>query len=57
MHSGQSTNLSRSDLDVEVVPLVRNLEDFGPSKTVYPESVFVDQEPVGTHAEHDVHTL
>lgn len=52
-----STNLSRSDLNVKVVPLVWNLEDFRPSKSVYPESVFVHQEPVGTHAQHDVHTL
>lgn len=52
-----STNLSGSDLNVKVVPLVWNLEDFRPSKSVYPESVFVHQEPVGTHAQHDVHTL
>lgn len=52
-----STNLSGSDLNVKVVPLVWNLEDFRPSKSVYPESVFVHQEPVGTHAQHDVHPL
>lgn len=49
--------LSWSDLDVEVVPLVRNLEYFGPSKTIYPKSVFVNQESVGAHTKHDVYTL
>lgn len=38
-----STNLPGSDLNVKVVPLVWNLEDFRPSKSVYPESVFVHQ--------------
>lgn len=51
------TYLSRSDLNVKVVPLVWNLEYFGPSKAIYPKSVFVDQESIGTHAEHDVHSL
>lgn len=51
------SHLSGSDLYVEVVPLVRNLEYFRPSKTVYPKSVFVDQEAIGTHTEHDVHTF
>ena len=52
----QSTNtrvwlahLSRSDLDVEVVPLVGDLEDLGPSKAVYPEPVPVDEQSVGAH--------
>lgn len=53
----QSTNLSGSDFNVKVVPLVWNLEDFRPSKSVYPQPVFVHQEPVGTHAQHDVHPL
>lgn len=51
------THLSWSDLNVEVVPLVRNLEDLGPSEAVDPEPVFVNQEPVGAHAQHDVHAI
>lgn len=37
-------HLSRSDFDVEVIPLVRDLEDFGPSKPVDAQSVSVDEE-------------
>lgn len=46
LHPG--THLSGSDLDVEVVPLVGDLEDFGPGESVDAQSVSVDQEAAGT---------
>ena len=49
--------LSGADLDVEVVPLVGDLEDLGPGKAVDPQAVLVDQQPAGTHTQHDVHAL
>lgn len=50
LHVYGSTYLSWPDFNIKVVPLVWNLEYFGPSETIYPEPVFVNQEPVGTHA-------
>ena len=51
------THLTRADLDVEVAPLVRNFEDLGPGEAVDPQPVPVDEEAVGTDAQHDVDAL
>lgn len=51
------SHLSRSDLDVEVVPLVGDLEDLRPGEPVDPEPVSVDQQPAAAHAQHDGHAL
>lgn len=48
------THLTRADLDVEVAPLVGNLEDLGPGEAVDPQSVPVDEEAVGTDTQHDI---
>lgn len=42
-------HLSRAYLDVEVVPLVGYLEDFGPGETIYAQSVPVDEKAAATH--------
>lgn len=55
--AGAVLYLSRPDFDIEVATFVGDLEDFWPGKAVYPESVFVDQQAVGTHSQHDVHSL
>lgn len=57
MEAGAVAHLSRPDFDVEVAAFVGDLEDFGPGEAVYSKPVFVDQESVGTHSEHDVHPL
>lgn len=44
-------------LDVEVAPLVRDLEDLWPGEAIDPQTVPVDEQPVGTHTEHDVNSL
>ena len=49
--------LARTDLDVEVIPLVGDLEDLGPREAVDSEAVAVDEEPWGTDADHDVDAL
>ena len=46
--------LSRSDLNVELVPFVGNLKNFGPSKSIDPQSVLVNQETRSTDSHHDV---
>lgn len=51
------SHLSRPDLDVEVVPLVGDLEDLWPGEPVDPESVSVDQQTAAAHAQHDGHSL
>lgn len=51
------SHLSRSDLDVEVVPLVGDLEDLWPREPVDPEPVSVDQQATTAHSQHDGHTL
>lgn len=51
------SHLSGSDLDVEVVPLVGDLEDLWPREPVDPEPVSVDQQTTAAHAQHDGHTL
>lgn len=50
-------HLSRSNFDVEVIPLVGDLEDFGPSEPVDAQTVAVDEEARGTHSQHDLHPL
>ena len=50
-------HLSRPDLDVEVVPLVGDLEDLGPGEAVDAQSVTVDEETGGAHAQHNLHSL
>lgn len=47
------TDLSWTDLDVKVAPLIRDLQDLGPGEAVNPQSVAVDQQAVGTNAQHD----
>lgn len=50
-------HLSRPNLDVKVVPLVGDLEDFGPGEAVDPQPVSVDEQAACTHAQHYLHTL
>lgn len=45
------------DFDVEVTALIGNFQDFRPGKTIDSQSVFVDEEPVGTYAQLDVHAF
>lgn len=49
--------LSWSNLDVEVAPLVGDLEYFGPCEAVYPQAVPVDEQAVCTDTQHDVNPL
>lgn len=51
------SHLSRSDLDVEIVPLVRYLQDLWPRESVDPQSVSVDEKATTAHAQHDSHAL
>lgn len=51
------THLPRADFDVEVAPLVGNLEDLGPGEAIDAQPVPVDEEAIGTDAQHDVNTL
>lgn len=41
-------HLPRPDLDVEVTPLVGDLENLGPGKAVDSQAVPVDEQAVGT---------
>lgn len=50
-------HLSRSDLNVEVVPFVGDLQDLWPGEPVDPQSVSVDQQAAAAHAQHDGHAL
>lgn len=52
-----SSYLSWPDLDVEVAPLVGDLEYFGPGEAVDPQAVPVDEQTVCAHAQHDVDPL
>lgn len=45
----QVFHLSRTYLDIKVVPLVRYLEDFGPGKSIDAQSVSVDEKAAATH--------
>lgn len=49
--------LAGPDFDVEVIPLVGDFEDFGPSKSVDPQPVPVDEQATRTNSQHDLHTL
>lgn len=51
------SHLARTNFDVEVVPLVRDLEDFRPCKPVDPQPVSVDEQATCTNSQHDLHTL
>lgn len=51
------THLPWADLDVEVAPLVGNLEDLGPGEAVDAQPVPVDEEAIGAHTQHDVDAL
>lgn len=46
--------LSRSYLDVEVAPLIGDLEDLWPGKAVDPQPIAVNQQAVGTDTQHYV---
>lgn len=46
--------LSRSYLNVEVAPLVGDLEDLWPGKAVDPQPIAVNQQAVGTDTQHYV---
>lgn len=50
-------HLPRPDLDVEVTPLVGDLEDLGPGKTVDSQTIPVDEQAVGTDTQHDIDPL
>ena len=49
--------LAGANLDVKVVPFVGNLEDFGPSESVDPQSIAEDQNAGGANPDQDVHTV
>lgn len=51
------SHLAGPDFDVKVVPLVGDLEDFGPSEPVDPQPVSVDEQATCTNSQHDLHTL
>lgn len=57
MYHWCSLHLAGPDFDVEVVPLVGDLEDFWPGKPVDPQPVSVDEEATCTNSQHDLHTL
>lgn len=42
-------HLSGAYLDIEVVPLVGYLEDFGPGESIYAQSVSVYEKAAATH--------
>lgn len=44
--------LSRSYLDVEVAPLIGDLEDLWPCEAVDPQPVTVNEQTVGANAQH-----
>lgn len=46
--------LSRSYLNVEVAPLVGDLEDLWPGEAVDPQPIAVNQQAVGTDTQHYV---
>lgn len=46
---GRTFYLSRAYFDIEAVPLVRYLEDFGPGKSIDTQSVSVDEKAAATH--------
>ena len=46
----ETTYLSRSDLNVEVVSLVGDFENLGPGKAVYSQAITVDKKTVGTYS-------
>lgn len=50
-------HLARSDFDVEVIPLVRNLEYFRPSKPVDPQPVSVDEQAACTNSQHNLYSF
>ena len=52
-----NSNLSRTNLDVKVIPLVGNLEDLGPCEAVNTKAIPVDEKPRGTNTDHDVNIL
>lgn len=45
------------NFNVEVTALIGDFQDFRPSKTIDSQSVFVDEEPISTHAQLDVHAF
>lgn len=49
--------LAWPDFDVEVIPLVRNLEYFRPSKPVDPQPVSVDKQAARANSQHDLNSL
>lgn len=46
--------LARTYFDVEIVPLVADLQDLGPGEAVYSQPVAVHQQAGRAHAQHDV---
>lgn len=53
----EASHLRWSYFDEETAAFVRNLEDFGPRKTVDPQFIFIDHETTGTHPQRDVHAI
>lgn len=50
-------HLPRPDLDVEVTPLIGDLENLGPGKAVDSQAVPVDEQAIGTDTKHDIDAL
>lgn len=49
--------LAGSQLHVEIVPLVADLQNLGPREPVYTQFLSVHEQTRGAHAERDVHIL
>lgn len=52
-----ASHLSRPHFDVEVVPLVGDLEYLWPGEAVDAQFISVDEEAAGTNSQHNLHTL
>lgn len=53
----QHAYLCWPNFNVEVTALIGNFQDFWPSETIDSQSVFVNEEPIRTHAQLDVHAF
>lgn len=49
--------LCRPNFNVEVTALIGNFQDFRPSKTIDSQSVLVNEKPISTHTQLDVHAF
>lgn len=53
----QHAYLCWPNFNVEVTALIGNFQDFRPSKTIDSQSVLVNEEPISTHTQLDVHAF